>query len=114
MTALRLAFLLLLPAVAAGCPHPQIHVADVTTKTTVISDALVVAHCRETVHASGRTDRNGRATLKIFSPGDPEDCQIVVAKPGFETLEQQGASLCQEGKTCPPTRYILRRVGGTK
>ena len=90
--------------VLAGCPAPARYVvADVTAARAPVPNALVAAACGAHRHAAQRTDEEGRARLRVAEGGD---CSLLVAKPGFPTVETGPVSVCPSG-ACAPTRIDL-------
>ena len=96
----RLVWLFLL----AGCPAPSRYVvADVTAARVPLPGALVAADCNGARFAQ-RTDEDGRARVRVAT--DRHACSLLVAKPGYRTVETGAVDICPAG-ACAPTRVDL-------
>ena len=97
----RLLWLLVL----AGCPASSRYiVADVTASRTPLHGALVAADCGTPYSPAQRTDEDGRARMRVYTEG--HTCSLLVAKPGYPTVETGPVNICPAG-ACAPTRVDL-------
>ena len=97
----RLLWLFLL----AGCPSSSRYiVADVTAARAPLHNALVSADCGQPYSPAQRTDEEGRARLRVFT--ETNTCSLLVAKPGYPTVETGPVNVCSAG-ACAPTRVDL-------
>ena len=97
----RLLWLFLL----AGCPASSRYiVADVTAARAPLQGALVAARCGTPHALAQRTDEDGRARMRVSADGNT--CSLVVAKPGYPTIETGPVNVCPAG-ACAPTRVDL-------
>jgi hypothetical protein len=88
----------------AGCPAaPRYVVADVTANHRPVEDALVAASCGSNQNAALRTDEDGHARLRVYS----DRCSLVVAKPGFPTVETGPTNVCPTPTACAAMRVDL-------
>lgn len=95
---------LVLVFLLAGCPAPSRYVvADVTAARVPLAGALVAADCTGARFAQ-RTDEDGRARVRIV--GNRDACSLLVAKPGYRTVETGAVDICPPG-ACAPTRIDL-------
>jgi hypothetical protein len=86
-----------------GCPAPARYVvADVTAARVPVEGAVVAAECGQYKNAAQRTDDLGRARLRVAEGADY--CSLVVAKPGYETVETGPVNMCPTAAACQPTR----------
>jgi hypothetical protein len=97
----RLLWLFLL----AGCPPPPRYVvADVTAGHRPLEGALVVTRCGDAQRdAALRTDEDGIARVQVFR----DDCSLLVAKPGYPTVETGPVNVCPNIYACSPMRVDL-------
>lgn len=91
----------------AGCPAaPRYVVADVFGPAGPLEGALVASHCTGvTYHSAARTDDEGRARLAMRH--EAARCGLLVAKPGFSTVEITGVHACSKPSSCPPVPVQL-------
>lgn len=95
--------------VLAGCPASSSRyvVADVTAARAPLHGALVAANCGAPYSSAQRTDEDGRARLRVFTEGNT--CALLVAKPGYPTVETGPVNICPAG-ACAPTRVDLAPI----
>ena len=89
----------------AGCPAPSRYVVvDVTAARVPVQNALVTVDCQGPLQGAQRTDEDGRARVRVLDDG--RDCSLLVAKPGYPTVQTGDVSVCSAG-ACPPSYVDL-------
>jgi hypothetical protein len=93
--------------VLAGCPAPSSRyvVADVTAARVPLQGALVAADCGTAYNPAQRTGEDGRARVRVWNE-DSRTCSLIVAKPGYPTVETGPVNVCPAG-ACAPARIDL-------
>jgi hypothetical protein len=94
-------------ALLAGCPAaPRYIVADVYGSAGPLQSALVASHCAGArANSAARTDEDGRARLAVRH--EVAQCGLLVAKPGYTTVEITGVHACSKPSSCPPVPVQL-------
>lgn len=89
----------------AGCPpQSRFVVVDVTAQRAPVQNALVAVDCQGPIQGAQRTDEEGRARVRVYDDG--RECTLLVAKPGYPTVQTGDVSVCSGGG-CPPSRVDL-------
>jgi hypothetical protein len=102
----------LLLVALGGCPaRPSYLVTDVYSYDRPLQGALVAAHCATERGPAQRTDDAGRARLPVRLRTRAADCTLIVAKPGYATVELPAGHVCTNVAQCPAVEVELRETG---
>ncbi len=84
----------------AGCPPPHRYARIEVRGPQPVAQALVAAECGPE-RAAQRTDDSGVARLRLWNTARADRCTVTVARPGYETVEASGVTLCTSPTGCP-------------